>query len=77
MALADAPGAASFAIGGYAPMSGTLLCGPAPLVVLPPAHALATMRATTGSTVRRTDIQRRRCTSDVPIRSERTASAGG
>src|SRR3954451_3931149 len=65
VALADAPGAASFAMGGYAPMSGTLLCGPGALVVLPPAHALATRSAIAGR-AKPTEIQRRRCTSDGP-----------
>src|SRR4029079_8824701 len=65
VALADAPGAASFAIGGYAPMSGTFW-GPGAAVLLPPAQPVITTRATTGNAVRRTHNQRVRCTRSAP-----------
>jgi hypothetical protein len=76
VALADAPGGASFAVGGYAPISGAF-GGPGADVLLLPAQADATSIATAGNTALPTNIQRRRRTSDVLIRSGRTASAEG
>ena len=53
VALADAPGGASFAIGGYAPMSATV-CGAGTDVELVPAQAAVTRTARASSAARAT-----------------------